>query len=81
MTVNIAFLVLRDITNKCIYMRSADKFLDRQGRKPAELLGKKENNIQRDRQTDTSLLLDYEKTFDEGRMTLSFMQCTRTTEG
>jgi len=45
MTVNIAFLVLRDITNKCIYMRSADKFLDRQGRKPAELLGKKENNI------------------------------------
>jgi len=43
----------------------ADKSLAREGRKQAVLLGKKENKIQ----TYSSLLLHYEKTFDEGRKT------------
>ena len=61
-----------------VYIRGgADNSLARPERKQAVLLGQKYNKISR----DNSVLLDYEKTFDEGRMTLSFMQCTRTTEG
>ena len=56
------------------YVREgADKSLARPGRKQAVLLGKKRIKF---RETDTSLLLEYEKTFDEGRKTLSFMHFT-----
>jgi len=51
----------------------ADKPLARPGRKKLYYEEKEEN---RHRQTDTSLLLDYEKTFHKGRKTMSFMHFT-----
>jgi hypothetical protein len=60
-------IVMWIVLGKYNMLKSADNSLARPGRKQADLLGgEKELNL--DRQTDTFLLLDYEKTFDKEKV-------------